>query len=100
MAAPAAQPAAMGGDLAADFGAPVQAEAVSGRRAVGESDGRGKAAVQRNGVVAGGVDVALPGDHVVEAGAEPGVAGPQDAVLRGPKTPVRRALVALGAVWH
>ena len=40
-------------------------------------------------IVARRVDVALPGDHVVEAGAQAGVAGPQDAVLgrRGSRSP-------------
>ena len=100
MAAPAAQRAAVAGDLAAQLGGAGKAEAVLGRGAVGEGDRGGEAVVERVGVVARGVDLAFPGDHVVEAGAEPGIAGPQDAVLRGAEATGRRALVALGAVGH
>ena len=42
----------------------------------------------------------FPGDHVVEAGAEPGIAGPEDAVLRGAEAGGDIALIALGAVRH
>ena len=76
MAAPAAQRAAMTGERTAELGAPVQAEAIDGRAAVGEAHRCGQPRIQRVCVVARCVDVALPGDHVVEAGAESGIAGP------------------------
>ena len=66
----------MGGNLAAQFGAPVEAEAVDRRGAVGEAHWSGQAGIQRVRIVARRVDVAFPGDHVVKRGAEPGVPGP------------------------
>ncbi len=51
-------------------------------------------------IVARRVDVALPGDHVVEARAEAGIAGPHDAVFSGAKAAGRGAFVSLGAVGH
>ena len=42
----------------------------------------------------------LPGDHVVEAGAEPGIACPDDAIFRGAETTGLRTLVALRPIRH
>ena len=100
VAAPAAQGAAVGGDRAAEFVAPAEAETVCCWRSVGECHWCGEAAVQRVGVVTRRVDVTLPGDHVIEAGAEAGVAGPHDAVLCGTEAAGGGAFVALGAVGH
>ena len=70
--------------------AAAEAEAVARRACRRRScTGAERRCVQRVGVVAGRVDVAFPGDHVVEAGAEAGIAGPQDAVLGGAKAGCR-----------
>src|SRR5882757_1894577 len=100
MAAPAAQGTAVAGDGAAELARAGEAEAVSGRMSVGEADRCGEPAMEGGGIVARRVDMALPGDHVVEAGAEPGIPGPQDAVLGGAEAAGLRALVALRAVRH
>ncbi len=44
--------------------------------------------------------MAFPRDHVVEAGAEAGIAGPQDAVFGGAEAAGGGAFVALGAIGH
>ena len=90
----------MAGDRAAEFGASTQAEAIRGGVPSAKLTGADSRLIQRVRVIARRVDVALPGDHVVEAGAEPGIAGPQDAVLGGAEAVGRRALVALRAVRH
>ena len=100
VATPTAQRAAMGGDRAAQFPRPVQAEAISGRSAVGEGHRNGQAAVRCISIIARCVDVAFPGDHVIEAGAKTCISGPKDTVLRGTEATGSRALVALGAVRH
>jgi hypothetical protein len=52
------------------------------------------------GVVAHRVDRAFPGDHVVEAGGQPGIAGPHDAVDRRAEAVGDAALMADGAAMH
>ena len=100
MAAPAAQRAAMAGGRAAELGRPGQAEAIGSQDPIGEVDRCGQPPIQRVGIVPGRIDMPLPGDHVVEAGAEPGIACPNDAILRGAETAGLRALVALRPIRH
>jgi hypothetical protein len=52
-----------------------QAPAVAGGGAIGEGDRDGEAGVDRFRVVARGIDMAFPGDQVVEAGGDAGIAG-------------------------
>ena len=100
VAAPAAQPAAMPGGLPSERGRAAEPEAVAGRSPIGETHGSGEPTVKCVRIIAGCVDVPLPGDHVVEAGAHAGVAGPKDAVHGGSEAAGLRPFVAFGAVRH
>ena len=48
-----------------------------------------------SGLIPGRIDMPFPGDHVVQAGTEPGIPCPDDAILRGAETTGLRTLVAL-----
>src|SRR5580704_17456481 len=98
MAAPAAERAAMSGDGEAELNAATEAEAIGGGIAVGKAHRRREARIERLCVIATGINMALPGDHVVERGAEPGIAGPQNMVLRRAKPARNGALVPLGTI--
>ena len=98
--APTTQCAAMGGDRAAQLARSIQTEAISAGIAVAEGHRDGQAAVRRIRIIARCVNVALPCDHVVEAGAKTCITGPQDTVLCDAEPTGSRTLVALCAVGH
>ena len=90
----------MAGGGAAEHGAAIEAKAVFRRRAIRELHGRGEAGVERRRVVTRRVDMALPGDHVVQRGAQAGVPGPLHTVFCRPKAGRLAALITLGAIRH
>src|SRR6185437_2461592 len=98
MAAPAAERAPMSGDCEVELDAAAEAEAIGGGLAVGEAHRHGKTRIERLRVIASGIDMALPGDHVVERGTEPGIAGPQNTVLRRAEAVSNRTLVPFRTV--
>ena len=50
--------------------------------------------------VPGRIDMPFPGDHVVERGADPGIACPDNAIFCGTETNGLRTLVALRPIRH